>query len=175
MLELKDASFAIGGRLLFRKLSLMALGGQFTCITGTSGVGKTMMLRVMMGFETLDEGLVSINGELLTPLSAPTFRRLMAYVPQRQNVELEPSTMNDAGLEFVWAPYHSKPYALTAIDEYLPVASLATKPIVLADDPELSMLSTLKSLADDGHTVVVASEREDYIRVADKLVILEKS
>ena len=83
MLELKDASLTIEGRELFKKLSFMALDGQLTCITGPAGSGKTAMVQVMLGFLPLDDGLVSIDGELLTPKSAPFFRRQMAYVPQR--------------------------------------------------------------------------------------------
>ena len=86
MLELKDASLTLGGRELFRKLSLMALDGQITCITGKPGTGKTATLQAMLGFLLLDEGLVSIDGELLTPQSASTFRKLMAYVPQKEEV-----------------------------------------------------------------------------------------
>ena len=77
MVELKDATLTLGDRRLFENLSLMAQDGQLTCITGAEGTGKTAVIRVMLGFQPLDEGLVSVDGELLTPLSAPTFRKLM--------------------------------------------------------------------------------------------------
>ncbi|MCR4957457.1 MAG: ABC transporter ATP-binding protein [Prevotella sp.] len=83
MLELKDATLTIGGRTLFRGLSLMAHDGQLTLISGAPATGKTALLRVMLGFLPLDSGLVSVDGELLTPLSAPTFRQFMVYLPQR--------------------------------------------------------------------------------------------
>ena len=82
MLELKDATLTIGGRQLFGNLSFMAQDGLITCITGPAGSGKTLLLQALLGLLALDEGLVRIDGELLTPLSAPTFRRMMAYVPQ---------------------------------------------------------------------------------------------
>lgn len=82
MLELKNASLTIDGRKLFDGLSLMAHDGQLTLITGPSGSGKTALLRVMLGLLPLDSGLVSVDGELLTPLSANAFRRLMVYLPQ---------------------------------------------------------------------------------------------
>ena len=137
MLELKDASLTLGGRELFRKLSLMALDGQVTCITGEPGTGKTATLQAMLGFLLLDEGLVSIDGELLTPQSAPTFRKLMAYVPQKEEVAISPVDVDTHGLEAVWAPYRVRRYQLTAIDEHLDVAPMATKPIIIADDPAL--------------------------------------
>jgi len=55
-------------------------------IMGSQGKGKTTLLRALMGFLPIDEGHISIDGELLTPLSAPWFRRRMAYVPQHLEV-----------------------------------------------------------------------------------------
>ena len=117
MLELKDATLTLGGRLLFANLSFMAQDGQITCITGREGSGKTALLQTMLGLFALDEGLVSIDGELLTPLSAPTFRRMMAYVPQKVNVSVNVNMNNNTeGLETVWSPYNSR-YQLTSIEE----------------------------------------------------------
>ncbi|MBQ8712571.1 MAG: ATP-binding cassette domain-containing protein [Prevotella sp.] len=172
MLELKDATLTVGGRQLFSKLSLMAQDGQLTCITGESGAGKTAMIRVMLGFQALDEGLVSIDGELLTPLSAPTFRRMMAYVPQKREVKLQPMVPDTEGLETVWSPYSGRRYQLTPIDEHLDVPPMGSKQIVIADDPDYSMLGTLKALANGGHTVIVASQREEFLHISDKVIRL---
>ena len=172
MLELKDASLTLGGRELFRKLSLMALDGQITCITGEPGTGKTATLQAMLGFLLLDEGLVSIDGELLTPQSAPTFRKLMAYVPQKEEVTVSPVEVDTHGLETVWAPYRVRRYQLTAIDEHLDVAPMASKPSIIADDPDPSLLGVLRLMADGGHTVIVASRREEFINLSDKIITL---
>jgi len=172
MLELKDATLDVGGHELFRHLSFMALDRQLTCITGPAGSGKTMLVRVMLGLQALDEGLVSIDGELLTPLSAPAFRQLMAYVPQRREVTLVPTPIDLEGLETVWAPFGHRRYVPTVIDEHLDVPPMASKPIIIADDPDMTMLSMLKSLATGGHTVIVASEQEEYLNLSDKIITL---
>ncbi len=172
MLELKDATLTIGGRELFRNLSVMAQNGQLTCITGPSGSGKTAMMQVLLGFLRLDDGLVSVDGELLTPLSAPTFRKMMAYVPQHRAVDLQPFTPEKSGLEAVWAPYVSNQYQLTVIDEHLDVPPIGSKPIILVDDPAPDMLSALKSLANQGHTVVVASQQEAFLNASEKIITL---
>ena len=102
MLELKDASLTLGGKRLFSRLSMMALDGQLTCITGPADCGKTALVRVMLGFQPLDEGLVSINGALLTPLSAGTFRRMMTYIPQPQPPSPQPPSPDLTGMETAW-------------------------------------------------------------------------
>lgn len=172
MLELKDSTLTVEGRTLFRNLSLMAQDGQLTCITGSAGAGKTALVRALLGFLPLDEGLVSIDGELLTPLSAPVFRRLMAYVPQRLDVAVSQPVADVAGLETVWSPLVGRNYQLTAIDDHLDVAPLASKPIVIVDAPDVAMLTPLKALAAEGHAVVVATQREEFLNVSDKIVTL---
>ena len=172
MVDLKDATLTVGGRELVRSLSLMAQDGQLTCITGPSGSGKTALLQVMLGFLILDDGLVSVDGELLTPLSAPTFRRLMAYLPQKQPVAITQPEVDVSGLEAVWSPHSSRRYQLPPIDEHLDVPPMASKPIVIADDPEPSLFPMLKSLATTGHTVVVASQDTEFINLSDKLITL---
>lgn len=172
MLELKDATLTLGGRTLFRRLSLMAQDNQMTCITGPADSGKTALVMAMLGFLPLDEGLVSVDGELLTPLSAPTFRRLMAYVPQKRTVTISQPETDIEGLETVWSPFNSRQAVLTAIDERLEVPPMASKPIIIVDDPEPSLLSTLKQLSCANHTVVVTSQVKEFITISDKVITL---
>ena len=69
-----------------RGLSATVSEGNVLSIMGSQGKGKTTLLRALMGFLAVDEGHISIDGELLTPLSAPWFRKQMAYVPQYMEV-----------------------------------------------------------------------------------------
>ena len=191
MLELKDATLTIGGRQLFGNLSFMAQDGHITCVTGPAGSGKTLLLQALLGLLALDEGLVSIDGELLTPLSAPTFRRMMAYVPQN-SLSLGPSPVGrgdaapevtppygggaggEAGLETVWSPYNSGRYQLTPIEEPLNLAPIASKAVIIADDPDDTTWDTLRKLAAAGRAVVAATNREDFLHQSDKIITLGK-
>lgn len=83
MLEVKNASINIGGKQLFRELSFSVADGEILCLVGDSGTGKTTLLRALLGFQPLEEGHISIDGELLTPASAEEFRKYMSYVPQQ--------------------------------------------------------------------------------------------
>ncbi len=78
MLELHNVT--IGQKV--RSLSVTISEGQLLNISGLQGSGKTTLLRAILGFIPVDSGHISIDGELLTPKSAPYFRRQMAYVPQ---------------------------------------------------------------------------------------------
>lgn len=89
MLEIKNARLSANGKPLFENLSLTVPNGSICCITGESGCGKTSLLRTILGFQCLDEGFVSIDGELLTPSSAETFRKDTAYLPQELSLPAE--------------------------------------------------------------------------------------
>ena len=78
MLELHNVT--IGQQI--RSLSLTVNSGQLASIVGPQGSGKTTLLRAVVGLIAVDSGHICIDGELLTPKSAPYFRRQMAYVPQ---------------------------------------------------------------------------------------------
>ena len=74
MLELHNVT--IEG--LFTGLSATIADGQ---MVGLQGRGKTTLLRAIVGLIPIDRGHICIDGELLTPESAPYFRRFMAYSP----------------------------------------------------------------------------------------------
>ena len=82
MIELHDVTI---GQLI-KGLSATVDDGQTVCFSGAQGAGKTTLLRALLGFIPIDGGHISIDGELLTPQSAPYFRRFMAYVPQHLSV-----------------------------------------------------------------------------------------
>ena len=82
MLELHNVT--IGQQI--RSLSATVESGQLVGVSGPQGSGKTALLRAVLGFIPVDSGHISIDGELLTPRSAPWFRKQMAYVPQRLSV-----------------------------------------------------------------------------------------
>lgn len=89
MLEVKNASLQIDDRVLFSGLSFAVEEGKMLCITGPSGSGKTSVLRAILGFMPLNDGVISIDGELLTPSSACEFRKIMSYLPQEQTIPAE--------------------------------------------------------------------------------------
>ena len=102
MLELKNVAFSHSGRLLQQGLSFVAERGKVTAVSGPSGCGKTTMLRAILGFHPVDKGFISIDGELVTALSAQAFRQFVAFVPQ------ELSFPQDRVKDFVELPFRLK-------------------------------------------------------------------
>ena len=82
MLKIERAALRLGGRLLFRDLDMDVAAGQWVCVTGESGCGKTSLLRAVLGFLPLEAGRVSVCGEDLSLHTVERIRRRTAYVPQ---------------------------------------------------------------------------------------------
>ena len=89
MLEIRNISLKFGDTQLFKDLSFTVDQGQLVCITGDSGTGKTTLLRAILGFLPLDDGVISIDGEIINSMSAETFRRRMMYVPQELSLPFD--------------------------------------------------------------------------------------
>jgi polar amino acid transport system ATP-binding protein len=66
MLELKHISKAYGDRVIFDDFSLTIPEHEILAIVGPSGGGKTTLLRMMAGLETIDSGQVIYNGQALS-------------------------------------------------------------------------------------------------------------
>ena len=70
ILEVDRVSHAYGKQAVVRDLSFSLAPGQIACLLGSSGCGKTTMLRLIAGFEMPAAGSISLNG--VTIASAKT-------------------------------------------------------------------------------------------------------
>ncbi len=60
--------------------------GKSTVIAGKSGVGKSTLFKLLMGFYPIINGEIRVAGEVLTPKSVGSIRGKVAYVPQKQHL-----------------------------------------------------------------------------------------
>ena len=61
VLEAEDLSKSFGERKLFDHASLMIRKGERVCIIGDNGIGKTTLLRILMGLEKPDDGYLRVG------------------------------------------------------------------------------------------------------------------
>lgn len=81
MLELKNLSKRFGDKQIFSNYNLLIPEGQIVAIVGQSGGGKTTLLRMLAGLETVDSGQIIYNGEELS-LDELEKRNLLGFVFQ---------------------------------------------------------------------------------------------
>lgn len=92
MLEAKNLNIERKGETFVASLSFVVDNGQMMCVSGNTDA-TSALLRSLVGLERVKSGFISIEGELLTPGSAPEFRKDMAYIPA--NARMPYSTMEE--------------------------------------------------------------------------------
>ena len=198
MLEVKDATIAVGDKTLATNLSFIARDGEMTCITGPAGSGKTVFIRTLMGFLPVKVGFVSVDGELLTVQSSHAFRRMMVYLPQTiqslgHQLETESLIETEETDYAVWDQLMPKPTTMASPTPLTPEAifrlaertirEAPDKPIIVADEltalltPELTarFIDLLKGQAAAGKTVLVTSSQYQVVSQADQVITLENN
>ena len=81
MLELRNISKKFGDKQILKDFNLIVPEKQVLAIVGPSGGGKTTLLRMLAGLETIDSGQVIYNGEILDVTELEK-RNLLGFVFQ---------------------------------------------------------------------------------------------
>ncbi|WP_279483181.1 urea ABC transporter ATP-binding subunit UrtE [Aureimonas sp. SK2] len=87
MLEVSNVDLFYGAAQALRGVSLEAKAGEITCVLGRNGVGKTSLMRAVVGQQPIRRGTIQLGGEDLGT-SAPYARARagIGFVPQGREV-----------------------------------------------------------------------------------------
>ncbi len=107
-LELAKVTSGYGGSIVVRDVSLDLARGEIVALVGKNGMGKTSLLKSILGFLPTWGGTVNLGGQDVTRLPPHLKRRLgLAHVPQEQALfqdltvreNLRLGLLHDAGFE----------------------------------------------------------------------------
>src|SRR5690348_132479 len=87
MLEVSQVDLHYGAAIALRQVSISASAGSVTCLLGRNGVGKTSLLRAIIGAYPITHGAIRWEGAEISRL--PTYeraRRGIAWVPQGRDI-----------------------------------------------------------------------------------------
>jgi len=87
MLEVNGISFSAEGQQIFDNISFHVECGEILTILGTNGVGKTTLLKCILGFYTVSKGEILVDNISVTKLSASDRAQRISYVPQFFSLE----------------------------------------------------------------------------------------
>lgn len=87
MLEVKQINQYYGGSHILRDVTLQAPVGECSVVLGRNGVGKTTLLKCLMGILPIKSGQILLDGDDITKLSPEQrVHRGLAYVPQGRDI-----------------------------------------------------------------------------------------
>jgi urea transport system ATP-binding protein len=87
MLQVDNVNLFYGAAQALRSVSISATIGRVTCVLGRNGVGKTSLMRAIVGHQAIRDGAIKWEGQELSGL--PAFvraRKGLGYVPQGREI-----------------------------------------------------------------------------------------
>lgn len=79
-IEFEDVTIAFGSRPVLDRVSFAIQRGQTLCILGRSGVGKSVSLRILLGFLRPDSGSVRVEGREVTTMDEDALQQIRRHV-----------------------------------------------------------------------------------------------
>ena len=107
MLQFDQLSYQIDNRTLVNHVSGEIHDHDFIVITGQSGSGKSLLLKLLASLLPMLAGNITLNGKNLTDLTPAIWRSQVAYIAQLSEM-IEGSVLDNLSLPFSFALYKDK-------------------------------------------------------------------
>lgn len=122
LLELTDVTAGYGQTPVLFNVNMQIDRGEIVCILGRNGVGKTTLLRSIIGLNRLDRGRIIFDGANIS--TAPTYQRSrkgIAFIPQGREIIPYLSVLDNLKLGFAATPNKKSPKIPHEIFEFFPM------------------------------------------------------
>jgi ABC-type branched-subunit amino acid transport system ATPase component len=87
VLDVADLSSGYGEAIILRNVSLQVQRGEIFALLGKNGMGKSTLLKTLLGFVPAQQGSVKLLGEDITALPTHLItRKSISYTPQEQTL-----------------------------------------------------------------------------------------
>lgn len=161
MIDVRDITFSYGAEPVLRDVSFQVESGQFVCILGANGCGKTTLLKTMLGFFRPQGGSVLLDGENVHTMDVRRMAQKVAYIPQ-SHVPPFPFRVIDVVL-MGRTPYLSRTYRPTQEDyqiamdalERLGITSLADRRYTALSGGQRQLVIIARAIAQQTGTIIM--------------------
>jgi urea transport system ATP-binding protein len=120
-LSAQNIDLFYGASQALKQVSITAEIGKVTCLLGRNGVGKTSLLRAIVGQHPISSGTINWQGKEISGLSTPDRARAgIAYVPQGREIFPLLNVKENLETAFAAAPANER-FVADEIYELFPV------------------------------------------------------
>lgn len=176
--EVRNGFFGYGKENILNDVSFSLEEGEVLSVLGPNGVGKTTMLKCMMGLLNWCKGSSYLNGENIQDISMKELWKTIAYVPQAKNsafsfTALEMVTLGrNAHLSIFKQPGEKEEkMALQAMKD-VGIEYLKNKQCSQMSGGELQMVLIARALIAEPQLLVL-DEPESNLDFKNQLIVLE--
>lgn len=93
-IELKNVTCGYRSIEVLREISLTFNTGEFWCILGANGIGKTTLFKTLLGFNELRGGEILLDNRNVLNVSNKELAGYISYVPQAKSYSLQYSVLD---------------------------------------------------------------------------------
>lgn len=179
MIRAENLTFSYDGKKdIFKNISFDVKKGEIMAVLGANGVGKTTMMRCIMGFLNLKSGDVFIGDKNVKKMTSSQFWASTSYVPQAKNLVFGYSVLNMVVMgrsQFVKFGYtpgkeeYEKAYALL---EEMGLADFAHRSCNSLSGGQLQMVLIARALIKEPD-ILIMDEPESNLDMRNQLKVLE--
>ena len=176
-LEIRNASFGYGSKQILKDLDLAVPENEVLTILGPNGVGKTTLLKCMMGFLKWSRGCTMLDGKPLRECSEAEVWGSVSYVPQAKHNPFSYSILDtvvmglNAGKSMFSSPSTSDYDRAYATLEKLDIADIAHQGCNEVSGGQLQMALIARALVSDPK-ILILDEPESNLDMRNQLKVL---
>jgi zinc/manganese transport system ATP-binding protein len=98
VVDVSGATVTLGGRTIWHDLSARVSAGEFVAVLGPNGVGKSTLLKAILGLQPLESGQIEVLGIRQSSGGRLGANRDIGYLPQRRTFD---ASMRIRGVDVV--------------------------------------------------------------------------
>lgn len=176
--EVKDGSYGFGEEIFFENLNFTIGEGETLAVLGPNGIGKTTLLKCMMGLKPWAHGESRIDGKSLKKLSQKEVWSNIGYVAQAKNVSFTYTAKEmvllgrSAHLGLFSQPSKKDISIAEEAMEMVGIADLANKNCHQMSGGQLQMVLIARALASKPKMLIM-DEPESNLDFKNQLIILD--
>lgn len=177
-IEVKNGTFGYGARPVIKSLDLPVRDNKVLTVLGKNGVGKTTLLKCMMGFLKWRSGTTLLDGKPLESYAQREIWQRISYVPQAKRSPFAFTVLDtvvmglNASTKLFSVPSRQDYEKARAVLDELGMAPMAEKDSSEISGGELQMILIARALVSEP-AILILDEPESNLDMRNQLRVLE--